>query len=121
MEQGGGATVAKVVGDYVPRTTTAAQVTITSTGSSSTVVIGSADINKLKAGDMIDTTRGNATGSTVVKVSADGLTLTLSSPALTTGVLSLANSESTGLIEKNDTTAAAGTAIVTDGGTNVPY
>ncbi len=121
MEQGGGATVAKVVGDYVNRTTATSSVTVSSTGSSNTVVIDSADINKLKAGDTIGTALWNTAASTVVKVSADGLTLTLSSQATSTGELALAADESTGLIEKNDTSAAAGTSIVTDGGTNVPY
>ena len=118
MEQGGWASVAKIFGDYTPRTdNTAAANTVTLTTTGTIVSIGTADIGKLKEGDTIGVERGNTAGSTIAKVSADGKQLTLSSAATSIGTLSIAASESAGLIDA----AGASTGPVTDAGTVLPY
>jgi prepilin-type N-terminal cleavage/methylation domain-containing protein len=115
MEQGGWAFVAKIFGDYAPRTSTGwvNSVTVTSTWSNNAAFITAADIGKIREGDTV------TGGRTVAKVSADGLQLTLSSPLTATGAAALAlnAAETAGLIDATGTA----TGPVTDAGTVLPY
>nr|MDD3720767.1 type II secretion system protein [Candidatus Gracilibacteria bacterium] len=112
IEQGGGAKVAKVVGNWSPRGTTLLAISESGT---TLVLTNATDINKIQVGDTI--TNGTSTGL-VNRVSADGLTLTVSSSLTGTGV-GLAATESTALIDGNNATTGNGDVI--DGGTILPY
>lgn len=112
MEQGG-SRVAKLMGDYVPRTTGPAVVP-TGTGTNS-VKIGPADINKLKAGDVI--TGAGLTGASILTVSADGQTLNLSAQPTSLAAINLTASEMAGLIDGISTTG-----VISDGDSvDLPY
>lgn len=116
LEQGGWAFVAKVFGDYAPRTSTGwvNAVTITSTWSNNAAFITAADIGKIREGDTVTGWR------TVAKVSADGLQLTLSSPLTATGAaaLTLNTAETAGLI---DAGWATNGIVLTDWANFFPY
>ena len=119
LEEDWWASVAKIIGDYNPRSSlldTKNIVTLTSTGT--IVSIGTSDIGKLKEWDTIWTTRGNSPGSTIAKVSADGKQLTLTSAATSTGSLTIAIAESPWLIDAGWSTNGI---VVTDWANYFPY
>ncbi len=122
MEQGG-QRVAKLIGDWVPRLSTTL---VSGTGTAATnswTLTNTSDINKLKAGDNYTLSGGTSSTGTVLSISPDGMTFKLSGNIVAGNIqILLTNSEITGLIDKKDTSPAAGTAYVSDGSsTNLPY
>lgn len=108
MEQGSGNQIAKIVGNYKPRTQE--DVTGTSTASG-TFKIASSEINSFFVGDIIE--GGSATGR-ITSISADGLQIKFIGNA--TWNIQLNDSESDWLIKSKDTSDA-----VTDGSQDLPY
>lgn len=117
MENGSWEETAKVQWTYVPRTT-AISLTVSNMASTNSVTIADADINRLQRGDTVGD--GTSTGTTIVAVSADGKTLTLSDTTLTGTTLNLGSVETAWLIAKVAPTPSTTTAV-TNNGTNLPY
>lgn len=122
MEQGG-QRVAKLMGDWVPRTTATSLVSWTGTLSWTTWALAEAtNINKMKVGDTYSFSWGATNYTwTILSVSPDGMNFTLSNVVSTWATqIRIANSEITGLIDKKD--SGSGAAYVADGSsTNLPY
>jgi prepilin-type N-terminal cleavage/methylation domain-containing protein len=115
MEQSGWSKIAKVVWSYSPRTTAIATAAV-STWSTSVILTNVADINKIKALDVVSLTRGGASTWTVLRISNDGMTLTLSTWSTTATTVTLFANETAGLI------ASGATNPVVDGlSTYLPY
>jgi len=117
MENGSGDKSALIVGTYSPRTQdvlTGATIPFAGTK----IVLQDADINKIKRWDVIfaDGTTATLTG-TVTVVSRDGKTLTVDQ-TLTWSTISLAATETLGLIEDKD---ESGTPVTNDSTANLPY
>ena len=117
MENCSGDKSALIVGTYSPRTQdvlTGATIPFAGTK----IVLQDADINKIKRWDVIfaDGTTATLTG-TVTVVSRDGKTLTVDQ-TLTWSTISLAATETLGLIEDKD---ESGTPVTNDSTANLPY
>ena len=117
MENGSGDKSALIVGTYSPRTQdvlTGATIPFAGTK----IVLQDADINKIKRWDVIfaDGTTATLTG-TVTVVSRDGKTLTVDQ-TLTWSTISLAATETLGLIEDKDESV---TPVTNDSTANLPY
>ncbi len=125
MEQGAGSKVAKVMGDFNPRTTTA----ISGSGGSASntfIIALNTDINKFFPNDRVSFSALWA--RTITKISPDGKTFTFNGASGTSGTtytVGLAFSEPNGLIDKKDTPAIGGSGtgatIVVEAGNNLPY
>ena len=117
MEQGSGNRIAKVTGNYLPRT---AATKDTSTGSVSTQLgINAGDINTFFVGDIVEDAASN-TGK-VIAISADGTTLTFNTGGLVPGTIALDIAEEAGLIDGYNASPAGTDGAVTDGGSTLPY
>lgn len=112
MEDDAGSGKARVVGDYIARTSTGSVGTYS--GATNTITLTAAQIGSFFPQDTLNG------GGTVTKVSADGLTVTTSG-TVTTPALNAA--ETAGLIADGNTTTAAGAsdAVVNDSTTTLPY
>jgi hypothetical protein len=79
MEQGAGSRVVKVIGDYYQRTVATTTVGI-QTGSTLKVVTitSNTDINKFFPADTVLSNGTSPTARTIIKISSDGKTITLS-------------------------------------------
>lgn len=118
IENGGGAEVAKLIGNYNDRTLA----TSTASGTVSNGVItldSSSDINKMVSGDYVVNDVATANTAKIIKVSADGKTLTTDNTTLTGTTFQLALAESTGLIDAGSGTSTG--VIVDAGSTYLPY
>ncbi|MFA5917199.1 MAG: type II secretion system protein [Candidatus Gracilibacteria bacterium] len=115
MEQSGGARVARVVGNYNPRTSPAAVNVLT--GSTSVTLSASTDINKFKPQDVVSLNGGGASTGTVSRVSADGMTLTLSTGSTTATTVTLFAPETAGLIGSG----SSANVVEDNGSTYLPY
>ncbi len=115
MEQSGLSKVARVIWNWNPRPKTNTAFTSTWT---IIVLSGATDISKFRLTDIVDLDgEGTWTATwTVIKVSTDQMTLTLSTGSTTTGI-TLAAAESAGLIDA----ASATTGFVVDGWAVLPY
>jgi hypothetical protein len=101
MEQGAGSKIAKVIGDYSPRTIANTTVAI-QTGSTLKVVTitNPADINKFFPADTVISNGTSPTARTITKISPDGKTITLSDNIpIDATTLTLNASETEGLIQ----------------------
>lgn len=121
IEQGAWSKVARVVGNYSARTSTAAKTVTTLTATWANLTLATAsDINFFAPGDTVITSGGAGThaATTITKVSGDGLTITLATSAPNgTTWLALNAAEGGALIDA----AGATTGNVVDGGNVLPY
>ncbi len=110
MEQSGWSKVARVVWNWNPRSASTYETTLASSWTTTAVLNSATDVNRFKLGDTL--TGGNS----VKRVSADGMTLTLSGALAGTG-LTLASAETAGLIGSGSST----NVVVDNWSTYLPY